>query len=399
MKRRLATLATVALPILLAACGSASGASSGTAKTVNVLAIVDTSGPNKPYGSQELLGVEAAARYYNAHGGILGKQVQVTTVDDDGDPATAAALAVKDIGDNPGKYAMVWAGEEGTTVAALIPIMSRYKVFSTAIDDGDNICAKASACPTTFPQTGSNSIAEAADAQALKAKGYTNVGIIEEQLDFDESELPYIRADLAKLGIKTETASFPSSAVSVTPEMSALQSQGAQAVFSLALGSAAGYVLNGRAALGWNVPVTLDITGSALNLTQLVPVTELKGVDETVQYCMDSAKTIPSLDLLTKYSPQPLNGSVGCSIAGDGWGGMVLLHDAAEKAGSLSSAALATAAESLTEAEGGPGFNFVSYQKYCWTKTDHENVCNSPGDFVVLPAGRLTGLRLYPLSS
>ena len=69
--------------VLISACGSSGGGSSssssgGAAATssspVNVLAIVDTTGPTKAFGSQQLAGIQAAAKYYNDHGGMAGRQ-------------------------------------------------------------------------------------------------------------------------------------------------------------------------------------------------------------------------------------------------------------------------------------------------------------------------------------
>ena len=409
-------VAALALAVSATACGSSSssstgsgsasatapsgGASSGGAtsgKPIEILDITATSGATAVFGQQETNGLQAAASYYDAHGGILGRQIKLTVVNDNSDPATATSIATKELSSNPGKYAMVWAGEEGTVTAALVPIMKRYKVFATAVDDGNNACAQASNCPNLFTQVGSNSLAEIADAAALKKEGATKVGIIAEQLTYDEAELPFIQKDLARLGIKTVTVTFPPTAVSVTPEMSQLKADGVDAVFAEALGPAAGYVLGARAALGWSVPTTFDITGSSLDISKLAPKSQLGGVTETIHYCMNIKHDIPAFDLLLKYTPQPLNGSVTCPIAGDGWAGMVLLDEAATKAQSLDTTALSKAAETIKVTNQEANFPYISYQAYCWSASNHEQVCNSPSDFEVVPVGTLVNTRLHPL--
>jgi branched-chain amino acid transport system substrate-binding protein len=411
--RQLASCAAaLGLAVLVAACGGSSSSSSGSGATasgstassvkgkpVNVLVITDTSGPTKPFGTQELLGLQAAARYYNAHGGILGGQVHLTVDNDNGDPTIAASEAVQALSSNPGKYAMVWAGQEGTTTAALIPIIKRFKVFSTAVNDGNNICANNTpACPYLFTMVGPSSLAEVADANYLKQQGITHVGLIVDQVTYDLAELAYMQKDLTKLGIKYNTVTFPSSAVSVTPEMAELKSDGVQAVFAEALGASAAYVLNARPALGWEIPTTLDITASSLDDSKLVPASELTGVKETIHWCMNLKNNIPAFSLMNQYAPSALEGSVTCDIAGSGWAGMVLLAQAAAKAGSLDPSALVNAAQGIKQTSSDPKYMYVNYAGACWTPQNHENVCNTPSDFTVVPVGTLVNTRLHPLS-
>jgi branched-chain amino acid transport system substrate-binding protein len=396
-----ACAATLAVAVSLSACSSSSSSSSTSAstaaqassgKSINILDITATSGPTAIFGTQETDGLEAAAAYYNAHGGILGRKINVIVDNDNSDPATAASILTQQLSSNPGKWAMVWAGEEGTVSAALVPILKRYDVFASFVDDGDGACAQASACPNLFMQSPPISVAEVSDAAALKKAGYTKVGIIADQATYDQSELSYMTPDLTKDGLKYTTVSFPSSAVSLTPEMSQLKSDGVQAVFALALGPAAGYVLQARAALGWSVPVEFDVTGSSTDIASLVPTSDLGGVTETIQYCEDIHHNNPAFSAMEKYTPQPLAGNIICSIAGDGWGGVVLLADAAAKAKSFSPNALGSAAQSLTITN-----NEVSYPTKCWTSGDHEDTCEGPSYFEIVPAGRLKNTQLYPL--
>jgi branched-chain amino acid transport system substrate-binding protein len=411
MKPGLASCAaalTVALAV--AACGSSSSSSSSSTSSggsggsstssakgpINVLDITATSGPTAIYGEAETDGLEAAAAYYNAQGGILGHKVNIVVANDNSDPTIASSVATKDLSSDPGKYAMVWDGEEGTATAALIPIMKRYGVFQTAVNDGDNACEVGSACPDLFTQDGPIAAAESIDAAAMKKAGYTKIGIIADQATYDQSELAFMEPDLKKEGIQFQTATFPPTAVSLTPEMSQLKSDGVQAVFALALGPSAGYVLQARAALGWSIPLQFDITGSSTNVAGLVPKADLSNVKETIQSCEDVTRPDPTFSLMVKYAPQPLAGSVICPIAGDGWGGIVLLANAAEKAKSLSASALSEAAQNLRITS-----NEVSYSQKCWTPADHEDQCEGANTdyYEVVPVGQLEKTRLYPLGT
>jgi branched-chain amino acid transport system substrate-binding protein len=401
MKRNLFWLAVPAiLSTALAACGSGGSSSAAPSaspsKPVSVLVITDLSGADKAFGTQQALGIQAAAAYYNAHGGILGRQVSVTVDNDNADASTAVSELVKATTTSPGKYSMIWGGEEGSIIAALIPVIARYKILAMAINDGSGICATASKCPTEFALSGNSSLFPVGAAQYLKGKGYTNVGLISTQLDFTQAEVSAMSADLAKEGIKSESVSFPLSAVSVTPEMSRLKSAGVQAVYAAAFGASSGYVLNARSSLGWNVPVVFDVGGSSFDLTKLASAAQLTGVFEAPFFCMNPANKIPGWTLLNKYAPTPPVGATPCNQVGIGWDAMVSFANAAAKAGSLGSPALVSGMESLNETAAQS--DMVTYQKYCWSSADHENLCNQASDWAITPVGPIVNGRLQEAS-
>ena len=91
--------------------------------------------------------------------------------------------------------------------------------------------------------------------------------MLEGQIDFAETEAPEFIKAIAKYGISHVTASFPSTAVDLTPQMQELKADGAQAVF---MEPAGGRGPTARSTLKWNVPVIFDIAASSLDLTKLV---------------------------------------------------------------------------------------------------------------------------------
>ena len=383
----------------LVVAGASAGPAAARAKPINILAINDTSGYTKVYGTQENLGLEAGAAYVNAHGGILGHKVVVTTVNDNGDPATAASVARQQLSSNPGKYTMVWAGSESITTAAIAPILKTYNVLSFASTDGSNECAAVSACPRLFIMFGNNGLPEVADSSYFVTHKIKKVGLLAEGTNYTEAELTYIQHDLARAGIKTVTTTFPPTAVSVTSEMQSLQSAGVQSVMALVFGTSAGYVLGARSTLGWKAPLVFDSAGSTADLPTLAPTSQLQGVSETATYCQNGSSNVPAWGKEVAYAPSHPIGEIPCEVSGPGWDSILFLKDAAEKANSLSQKALLSAVQSLKEAKGQLGFNFVTFQGYCFSHTNHQNVCNTASDFQVVPVGKLVNSRLHPLGS
>jgi len=396
----------------VAACSSGSSTSVGGSSTststgntsattsggpINVLVVADQSGPNKTIGTQEALGVQAGAAYLDAHGGVLGRQVSVTILNDDGDPATAASLVVKTLAQNPAKYSMIYPGEEGTIIAALIPIVKRDSLYAVGVNDGSSGCIDASSCPTQFSLTGAASLSTVAPVGFFSSKKYTNVGVLSAQLDFTQNEATDIAPLLTKAGIKYETASFPVSAVSVTSEMSQLKSGGAQAVYAAAFGAAIGYILQARAQLGWNVPVVFDVAGASFDIPSLAPASQMANVYETAFKCMDPSSDLSAIGLIKKYAPSAQDPTVPCNQVASGWDSMMIFSAAAKSAGSLSPTALAKATEGINLANS-TATPLADYGKYCYSATNHENACQSGSDFVVVPVGKIENSVLSPLS-
>lgn len=395
------TAAIAAVVLSLAACGTASnsGASSTGSRsstgTVNILAITDSSGPVKQQGSQELIGLDAAAAFYNAKGGIDHHRVVIDHVNDNGDPATAVSVAEKALGNDPGKYSMVYAGEEGTDIDALIPVMARYPVFATNLTDS-GACIPTSHCPHEFSLEGATSIPQQRVAEFMKQNNYTKVGILEEEISFTESETPALTKYLSQDSIGNSVVTFPTSALTLTTELQQLKSSGADVVYAEALGPAAGYVLQARASLGWNVPVVFDVAGSSIDLSTLASAAELKNADVVMKRCADPAKasSTPGYSELSKYAAR--YGGMGdnpCNLAGAGWDSVVFLNQLVAQTGSFNYATLTKAAQNVKPRyRSSP--NYVVIPKYFYSATDHENLGETTADWSVLPAGPIVNGQL-----
>ena len=79
--------------ILVAACGSTGGSSSG--KVIKLGAILSITGAGGVYGPQSRDGMKLAEKQINAAGGVNGAKIQLTISDDASDKAQASQLAQK----------------------------------------------------------------------------------------------------------------------------------------------------------------------------------------------------------------------------------------------------------------------------------------------------------------
>jgi len=141
--RRLAVTAGMLLPVLaLAACGSSSGASGGTATSgsaatggsFKIVLLTDISGVGAPNSKPGVSGVQAAVKKINDAGGVAGKKLDLTVYDAQSSADVALTAAQKAIADNPLGIIMFSTSAE---IAKVTPVVEGAKIpfFSGGIPD------------------------------------------------------------------------------------------------------------------------------------------------------------------------------------------------------------------------------------------------------------------------
>ena len=392
-----AVLAVCGIAVAGAGFASASSSASATAAKapITILQIGDTTGATKIIGVTHLAGMEAAAAYYNAHGGIAGHKVIVKHVSDGGDSTTAATDFLNNLSPPP---TMCDCGAEGGDAGALIPVVAKNPVFALALNDGASQCLTNAAvnCPHEYTVGGSTSAPAQAAADWFKKKGITKVAVIQEQITFTENENTYMLKAFAKDGITvTTTATFPATALDLTPQVQQAQSSGAQASFVEVLASPTGFALTARHNLAWNAPMLFDVAGSSLDLTTLAPAADLNNVFLTIFDEMNP-KFKPlkvATQRLIKYA-EPFGGvgAVPLDVASTGWDPVVALNAIVTAShGNLSVAALTKAALKMKPTDPNRTFSL----KLGWTKNNHENVLESPKDYSIVGVGKVINGQVY----
>ncbi len=405
-QRSLGVFVTVCAALaLVSACGSSSsstssGAAKSAAKTpVTILSIGDTTGPTKLYGQISWDVTQGAAAYWNSHGGIDGHPVVAHHVSDNGDGATAVTVLIRQLSSST--PTMIDAGSEAGDIAALVPAIAKHNVLAFAKNDSLGECSTdaTKTCPNEWMfinATSSNLVPLEAAGQWFAHKGIKKVGILEEQFDYAEGETPSIVKVLSSEGISHTIATFPMTAVDVTPEMQALRASRAQAVFTEALGPAAGYALTARANLGWNVPMVFDFAASGVDITKLAPATDDKNAYEVVDDPMEPSFPSKGIPLMLQYSkPYGNIAAVPLDVGASQWDELVVLDEAVKAAGgSLDVKALDNAILHL------PPTNplLTSERRIAFSASDHDSSGLQADDWEILPVGPVVGGQVQPPS-
>lgn len=383
--------------LAVAGCGSSSSSASSGSNTsatqaastnsspIKILWIGDLTGPAKVYGAVQLAGVEGAASYYNSHGGIDGHKITITHVSDNVDPTTAVSELLQQL--DSGTPTMVWAGSIGVDAGALIPVLAKRQVLAIALQDGNQQCLTNGSvtCPNEWTLTDPYNVSILAAANWFVAHHVKKVGILAETDTLSEAETPLMVKALKSDGIPTTIATYPATATDLTPEVQALKGAGVTGVWFEGLGAPSGYALTARAKLGLTAPMILDVAGSSLDLTKLVPAADLKSIYEDVYAEQVPSNTTPGIRDLIQYSkPYGAVTSVPLDVTSVGWDSVVLLNAAVKEAGgALGVKQLDAAMLKIPSTD--PLRTFE--QKLGFTTADHDNALAAPADYAIVPAG------------
>jgi branched-chain amino acid transport system substrate-binding protein len=383
MRRRLALAAAVSSSILLlAACGSSgggsgSGASGGSGGSIPVMvsAGLSAQGTLGRNAAMAVQAVKASAAVINKNGGVQGKQIAVTVVDDKGDPTTAVTQLQNAI--NSGKKPVVWLDSgPANLAAAVLPILTQNKILSFNIGptaDSPN--------PAKYPYNFDLSPSTPNYAKAFcpyaKTQGNTKVAILYGDDAYGDSLGPEIKKDCESGGSTvTGIEKFDETSLDLTPQLQKLQSGGPQTLIVVAYGAPVGYVLKGITKIGWNIPVLGDVAVAATDIVSAAPPTGLLGTTEEAnlrfevfQSTVYQASTSQPANLNTMIAALKAQAEIQATLVlAYDYDGVQLFAAAAKKANTTTDvAALAKGIESLGDGDANTGV----FERYYFTSSNH----------------------------
>lgn len=115
----------------LAGCGGGSGGggSSKSEDTIKIGTVLEMTGGQAAYGTDALRGAQLAAEQINAAGGVLGKKIELVSLDNKSEPSEAASAAQKLV--DEGVIAMIAPNMSSNCLAA-VPITNGAKIPSVS---------------------------------------------------------------------------------------------------------------------------------------------------------------------------------------------------------------------------------------------------------------------------
>ncbi|GLY65426.1 ABC transporter substrate-binding protein [Amycolatopsis taiwanensis] len=392
--------AAAAAALLLAGCGSQG--SSGSGGPDQPLRVMITGGLSAPgvlaaNAQTSVLAARAGVEDINKAGGIGGRRVELTVVDDTGDATTAVtklreALASKEKPD-------VFLNSGPSTIAnATLPILKQNKVLAFNVGP-----TKDSADPKQYPLNFDLSPGPQDQLKGfiahIKQKGYASVGVIHGNSAYGQTFSANAQDALTAAGITVVgNEQYDVSALDMTPQLQSLQAKNPQVLVVDAYGAPAGYLLQSLEKLGWNVPLLGDTSVSATSLVSTPPPGGILGTPQVANLLMQVFKSTsydPAADKVNNMvkTMSGLGQIPGNLILAYNYDVFALLAAAARDAGSTETAALAKSLEKPAVQESA-GTAVIS--RYNFTSESHEPAADADTFTFVAPSKILNGQFGHP---
>jgi branched-chain amino acid transport system substrate-binding protein len=253
--------------LALAGCGSSSsggsgGSSSGPIKLGSPTAMT---GADAQVGLTWEKGQNAAVAYINAHGGILGRKVEIDRADTQSNPSQATNVTNQMIQSK--QYAALIPADGGVDSGPIYEAVSRAKFLALGGAALPNL-ADPKVYPTAFESSFSPTELGKAAACMVPALGFKSVAIIGLNDSFSQTEVKQWVAKFKQLGIKvTGNQEMGYSDTSATPQLQKLQEGHPQAVLAVLYGPSVGVAFSGMKSLGWDPPFIGDLSVATFPLS------------------------------------------------------------------------------------------------------------------------------------
>jgi branched-chain amino acid transport system substrate-binding protein len=195
-------VALVVLCSLVSACGRDSSGSSSTAKkNLRVALIGPQSGQLASLGDWDYKGVTLAAKQINGQGGAGGLKIQISRMDDQGDPTTGGNLARKAASQH---YNVVFGSSSSTISLAMLPILTTAKIPQITSGQADALTQQGSSF--IFLDSPTSTTYDSTLASYVIGKlGKKKIAMITNNGAYGKGEHDAFLAQLKKHGLKPAT--------------------------------------------------------------------------------------------------------------------------------------------------------------------------------------------------
>ncbi|WP_047522266.1 ABC transporter substrate-binding protein [Microbacterium sp. ZOR0019] len=333
----------------------------------------------------------------NDDGGVLGREVEITHLEDNADP-TVAVTKLREYIATEGAPALVMNSGPSTITEAMLPILTQNKIVSFNIGP-TTTSGDPSVNPYSFNLSASVPDYLGSFVAEMEDRGYEDVAILHGSSAYGElfgslGETTFTDAGFTVTG----NEGFDNAALDMTAQLSALQQGDPDVLVLDAYGAPLGYVLQSLEKLGWDVPVMGNSSVAATGLIATPAPDGVLGTDQVKNLTMQVYSS-------TQYNPDDtkVNDAVERMLAaGDiksslilayNYDSMFLFKAAAEKAGGLDDPDAIVKALIDPDVQKSAGTAILSL--YAFTD-DSYSPHVSPDQFSFIPPGELVNGQFQP---
>lgn len=282
MKKRTVVGATIsAVALAVSGCsgaGSSAGSSDDGTYDVFLSAGISAQGVLAANAQTSILAAKAGAKVQNDQGGINGEPVNLTIIDDGGDPTKAVTNLRKAINEN--KPDLYLNSGPSSVASAVLPVLKSGNILSFNIapteDSGDP-----DEYPLNFDLSPSAEFQAHAIVKHAKSQGYSRIGVLHGNTAFGEQFGDGASKWLSNTGLEeVGNQEYDVDSLDMTAQLQALKNSGAEFVILDAYGASLGHVLDGVERLGWDIPMVGDTSVSATDLVSNDPPNGVLGTNK-----------------------------------------------------------------------------------------------------------------------
>ena len=330
------------------------------------------SGPSSPMGQSMLAGVRLAISEMNLGGGLLGRQLVLIEKDDKGDPATG-----KQVVDEAIRQDKVVAGlgfvNTGVALASLKTFQDARLPVIVNVATGSTVARQFSppAVPDSYVfRNSANDDIQAAMIvrEAVKRGRYTKLAIFHDSTPYGEQGRDQLTRELAELELKpTLVESFNPGVKDLTASLQRAREAGVEVILTYAIGPELAIIANGRARMGWKVPM---IGSWPLSLPNFIEAAGKNAEGARMpQTFVEAPNNYRRTAFISAYHHADGSKRIPSAVsAAQGYDSALLLIAAIIQAGSTEGPKIRAALENLQK----PVYGVITTYSPPFTKDDHE---------------------------
>lgn len=386
---------TTATALALTGCApdaSGDGDSPSGDGTYTIYASLSLTGALAGSSKAQQEGLEIAVDSINADGGINGEQIELVIADDQLDPTKAVTLLQEQI--DQAAPDLVIHGVSSAVSLAMLPLLTRNEILSIG-----NTYANAINDPATYPYAfGTNPVValdpEAA-AELFEEEGFERVAYLGANDALGQSIAEAFAEVLPGAGFELSQEAYAPTDLDMTAQLQRLQSTDPDVLVIQGYGTAAGYALESRTKLGWDIVTYGDGgLGNGNNLALISSEADWSNLHLRV-FAINTAEREVTGTAAFTYLTEEIE-KRGSSfdqlmqLYAHQWDAVHVVKQGVEQAGAKDAPSVAKALENLEPLSGeSPYITFPEYRSY--TTTNHFRNLGTDAYIVVRPGPVVEG--------
>jgi branched-chain amino acid transport system substrate-binding protein len=315
---------------------------------LQILAVSGFTGSLQENAHAQMDGANAAIDNINEHGGLLGRQIKVTQLDDQSDPTRAVSLLTEYLAAHD-KPDFVSPGIVSAEVLATGTILDRQRIIGISSAGPPSLVEDPESY--YYAATTAFTVDNGAAVRYVAAKGGKSIALVVPNDVFGENTQAAVEPTAKELGIALHVYRFDSAAIDISSAFIAAKQAGDDYIYMDAVGTVVPRLFDGRIKAGAeNVPT---ITGFGVATSNFADITtpELRknvvhGMFPISGYIPPEDRS-PALNDLIKRLPNIGTSKVPLHTYSIGYDSIMLWKAAVEQAGTVNSDAVKAALEHL----------------------------------------------------